>query len=397
MDKNSGRFHVSLPIISKSLANWEKKTSRSAKFKGKLEWVSNKHGVIYDWKIKLDYIELDLYTTLAWFTNNCNPFNIRKKLFKELEMKQCPRPSKTSNKLVILNKNQIKIVNDFFNNRQKYTSTIKNIVAILKGNNPGGEVKNPSSAEMIIDSIKNLKYKNFVILIDDLVMKKRDVYNENYDPYDVYEEYYQFSDPISFEEFCQLNPHLEIVFNWFQTSMTQEKYKRYLQGIKEFYKKYNSAIDIITKKCNLARSKYSNNVDKLLEIIENYNGHLPFGIPRDKLQKCHIEDVHHLKDLAIYAYRENKSYKEYIERIADPNNFIPLPEDIHRKFDKNYFTYDTNGHAYPIKIPEGEKFLNEYKDMQQYKQIPKDFLTKERIAYIKRRMEYINNFHLQSH
>ena len=433
MDKNSGRFHVSLPIISK---NYYDEKSEAAKFKGKLHWVSNQHGVIYDWKIEFDDIHLDQYTTLSWFKkigyldggDNC--FANREKLFSQLNLELIPRPNKKNkqeklnakqkeivnrffdtwnnyynntqiHKIITLKKNEIKKVNDFFNKRDKppkekkkgYNSTLNNIVAILKGSNPSGKVQKPNSAEMIIDPKEGIKYKNFVILIDDLVMKKKNYYTN----------YKATSKSISFNKFCELdeNGNLKLLFEESQESRNQDQYDIYLKGIKKYYDDYKDTIINVDREVNKYRSRYYKAVKKQLEQYKkDHNGDLPFKIhKRKKIMYCHIEEVHYLKDLVInYARtRQDNLYKKYLERIADPNNCIPLPYDIHREFDDYIFTYNINGEACPLNKDGWQQLLEYYPHMQQYKQIPKDFLTKERIAYIKRRMEYINNFHLQSH
>ena len=354
------RYKVKIPFIRKQFNK-----TKSAKYKGYLVFISNKHGVIYDWKINFKEIHIDIFTTKSWFFKKSSKFEIRKKLFNELGLKQLQRPLKNSNKIIKLNDFQVKITNEFFNNRNKYNSTIKNILAILKGNNPGGEAKKPSSAELIIDW--DLNTKNFIILIDDLIMKEKLKFNVAI----------LGSEVITFKKFIKLNKTLENAFDFMQQEKDEKNFKEYLSNIKDYYKKYNDNVKKVERIIKSERSKYSTNIDKT---INNF----PFQFKdKSQFQKCHIYEIHQIKEQMIYNLHEYKPIKNLKKMISDPQNFLPLTEEVHRKFDSNYFTYKLDGTIWPVNEL-GFEFIKNELD-KKYKKIDSFFLSKQRKKYLEYR------------
>ena len=363
-------YKFTIPIIRKDFNKTE-----SAKFKGDITFICNKDGIIYDWKINFKTLFLDQYTTPSWFIKKTkSKFKWREILFDKLGLKQIKRPPDKSNKLIELNDEQIEIVNDFLNNRETYNSTIKNIVGVLKGNSPVGEFSKAKAAEMIMDT-EDKTLSNFAILIDDLIINSL---NESL--FDVYDT---FAKEIKLGDFVKLNEYLEKVFKYMQKDKNQSEIKIYLTSIEDYVKKYKVDIKKANSIINSARRRFSENVDKQISL-------LPFDFKsKDQFQKAHIVQVQNIKDKIIYSIRENKSYDEYIQKIEDPNNFLPLPESIHRKFDANYFTYKDNGDIYAIN-EEGYKFINDPELLEpKYKHINDFFLNEKRKEYIRERNENI--------
>ena len=354
------RYHIEILIIRSDFNK-----TNSSKFKGTLNFVSNKYGVIFDWKITFDEVWIDLFTTKSWFKEKTTSFKRREALFNKLGLKQVERPSKSSNKLYKLNIEQIEQVNNYFNNRKEYNSTIKNILPILKGNNPGGEAKNPASGEMIIDT--NSSIKNFVILFDDLVMKKKVSYNVAMIG----------AEDISFEHFCELNKELHEAFKFMQQAKSFRDFSNYLNNIKEYYRKFNIDDKEAERIAKKARSRFSKNVEENIK-------ELPFGFTKSaQFQKCHIYEFHELRDKILEAIREQRSTKQFEEMIADPENFLPLPEEVHRKFDSDWFTYKTNGEIYALNEDGYNYVQKELRDV--FKVIPEKFLTERRKQYLEYR------------
>ena len=360
------RFTTSIPIIRKDFDK-----TKSAKFKGELSIVSNEHGIIYDWKIKLTEVAIDLMTTKSWFPpQKNNMFKIRRLLFNELGFKQIGRPNRSSNLIKKMNSEQLEIINKFINDRGKYKTTVKNIVTLFKGNNPTGEAASYKSAEMIIDSSEPTK--NFIILLDKLIMKNR----IDYDAVVI------GTKTIGYKDFFKLNPSLESAFNFMQRDKTEAEFSMYLSGIKEYYNMYNITIKEATKIASKARAKYSKNIDDKHE-------ELPFGLrDSNEFTKCHIYEFHDLRDEIVKAIREKRGYDKYEKMIKDPDNFVPLPNEIHRKFDLNYFTYKLNGEMWAINEL-GFEYINKYVD-EKYKKIPDFFMTPERKKYFDLRNKDIN-------
>jgi hypothetical protein len=286
-------------------------------------------------------------------------------LFDELNIYQEKRPNKNSNLIIKLNKNQIKIVNNFFNDRKKYNSTIKMIVGILKGNNPAGEAKKPSSAELVIDSKLNIK--NFTILIDDLMMKEKIEKTE-------FNSAILGAQKIKLEKFIELNDELKNAFKFMQKSKNNQEFQTYLSNIKDYYKKYNEHIKKVEKLIKNERAKYSRNIDKNVKFF-------PFKFKnKSQFQKAHIYPVHKIKEKMIYALRENKKYEKLIAMISDYQNFIPLEESHHRKFDSNYFTYKKNGKIKELS-KKGYDYIKNNVDKKYFK-IDFFFLNKKRKKYL---------------
>lgn len=359
-------FKVEIPITRKNYLK-----TNSAKFKGNLHIVCNKDGIVYDWKICLKEVFVDLNTTRSWFASKTKNFQRRENLFKELELKQEERKSSESHNLVKLNSKQLKKLNDFLNDRNKYDSTIKNIVALLKGNNPSGEAKNPQSAELIIDD--DSAFQNFVILLDDLMMKVKTDFSS----------VALGAEKISYETFAGLNDELHGAFKYMQNKKNLNSWVTYLDGIKKYYAKYNKKIILANNKANRARSQFSKNID--LNIHK-----FPFMLrSSNQFEKCHIVEFRHLRDQIIeLSGKENNDIDKYLNKIKDFENFLPLPNEIHRKFDANYFTYTLDGHIWPLKY-EGKKFIDEYVTKRFWK-IQSFFLTKKRKEYLNERNSMIH-------
>lgn len=369
MHKNDIYYMTHIPIIRKNFD-----TTNSAKFKGDISIISNEHGIIMDWKIIFHEVWIDTFTTPEWFKFKPSIFNYRNKIFELLDLKQVPRPRKTSNNLIKLTSEQVDKLNTFFNDRNVYSSTIKMIVGILKGNNPGGEAKKPSSAEMVINS-DQVNLKNFVILLDDLMFR----YKGNFESLNVWAK------EISLNDFTNLNSTVKKAFDFMQKSKSEIDFKIYLDNIKSYYKNYNNYARDGEKFAIEARKKYASAVE------EKYKGkQLPFNFSTSmQYQKCHIYEYHILRNKVIDSlYEDNKELmKKYLGMISDPENFLPLPEEIHRQFDKDLFTYKLNGEIYPID-EKGMEYVKNIVD-DKYKQIPFWFMTGKRKKYFEMRNQNI--------
>ena len=359
------RYYTEIPLIRKSY-----NSTKSARFKGMLKLVSNEMGVIYDWNINFESIDLDIMTTESWFVKKTSGFKRREELFMELGLNQIKRPERGSNKIVVLDSEQLGIVNNFINDRTKYNSTIKNVVQLLKGNNPGGEFSKYKSAELVIDT--HLPEKNFAIMIDKLVMKKGVEFAA----------VRMGAETIKYKDFFSLNESIKEAFSFIQKDNDESLFGHYIDGINQYYKEFNVIVSDADRVAKKARAKYSTNIDKENEV-------LPFGfVDKGQYQKCHIYEFHDLRDEIINALKEKKSYEKYVRMIQDPENFIPLPNEVHRKFDGNYFTYKINGDMWAIN-EDGYDYINKFID-DKYKKIPEFFLTKKRKEYLELRNKNIN-------
>lgn len=126
-------------------------------------------GIFLDWNVNFKTVIIEQYCT------NPDPitsgykysFKIRQELFPQLGIENIQRTSKRkeSSKVIIVNNEQLKVFNEYFNSN-KYKSTFKNIIAIIQGSNPSGERSNPESAYWLFYDEKDIENKfNFNILI----------------------------------------------------------------------------------------------------------------------------------------------------------------------------------------------------------------------------------------
>jgi hypothetical protein len=146
----------------------------------------------------------------------------------------------------------------------------------------------------------------------------------------------------------------------------------YKKSIKSYYNKYNIDINKAYLIAKRRRSKFYTNIDKRVK-------YFPFGFKsKDQFQKCHIYEYHILRDKIVECIRNNSNYERYALMIEDENNFLPLPEDIHRKFDAGYFTYNNGNMKYLNE--KGKKFINSFVS-NEFKNISSSFLNKKRLMY----------------
>ncbi len=167
--------------------------------------------------------------------------------------------------LINIEGEDLKKINGFLNNRSEYFSTIKNIVAFLKGSNPAGEAKKPKAAEMIVDtSVTSLELiENFVILLDKLMIEK----NHRDWKTNLFDAYFVGAEEIDFLDFIKLNDQLYEAFKYMQKAKDPIGFKIYLGSIKAYYMKYNNLVSRATKIVESARGKYVRKIDKSLKIM----------------------------------------------------------------------------------------------------------------------------------
>ncbi len=356
-------YKVELPIIRRNYNE-----TNAAKFKGILTLYTNEFGIVYNWKINFSELYIDLYTTKSHVLKKTPGYLRRKELFGRLNLEQEIRPSQSSNKLVKVNDKDLEIVNEYFNNRKLYKSTIKNIVGTLKGNNPGGEYKKPDSAEMIVDSCT---VTNFTILIDDLIVLS----NHECDTYEL------LAKTISIDEFINITEKVKDFFEWMQCAKESDTFRFYREALKKYVKEYKIDINDVEAVAKKERAKYGLNVDL-------YHKQFPFGFTsKTEFQKCHIYDVWRIKDDMLVAKRNGKDWLEVAKEISDPENFIPLVEAAHRQFDRQNFTYTDDGIIAPINAA-GREFLEKYLD-DKFRHIDSNFITEGVKKYLEKRNKSI--------
>ncbi|PZW01384.1 MAG4270 family putative restriction endonuclease [Metamycoplasma auris] len=396
---------------TKSLDNAK---SNSAKASGWIDFFIDKtlkFPFVEYWYINFDYVELDLLTTKSWFevkngrykTN----FRARKSLFDNLNLLQKPRKCLNDNELYRLNMIELSKLNYWFNT--KYTSTLKNIISILKGNNAGGSFKNPNSAEIYITNLNEVNYvykNNLIIFLDEITYKTNNINFNNYSIFNLNHNN-TYNDMDQFIGFLENNTILEsykllLDFTKLTTNNKKENIVQYKNRkvnfesqssfILEKIKSNKFDIKTIDKAISKERAKLANKSIIVFEQINKYSyekAHiLDVKFIRSKLQEIALSLRNKLSSITNEEIQENYKYKEILNSISDVENILNLPTQIHDWFDKNYFTYNKKGQY--VKL---ESEIDIDLDIEELKcsLIQKSKLSPRRIYYILQRNLKRNN------
>lgn len=399
-------------ILNFETKSFSNKNSTSAKAKGKLIIYMYKDGwVIRDWNIEFSYLEIDIYTTPKWFEkeNKNSNFRKRKSLFdyifnnaiKSNKVEQIKRVSRSENKLIKLNEEEINKTNIWFNNNYKNEKgTLKNIISILKGNNAGGSFKNVNSAEIYISDLKkeNNKYKWNLIMFMDLIMNNinkqnlTDLFsNDILNNFDV-QNSDQFIDKIlSWNSIINLGEILDLTSNQ-NIFNRKEKYMNVEKFIKDI--KYNKIINnFINNKVQKERNVASQINVLIFNKIKNESGIIDENI---NYENAHIYNISSIKkelfQYTLKARKNNESLKheeiantnkfqKILKQASDINNLLNLEKNFHTNFDKNFYTYEENGNIKILKS--GFQLNNLLKN--NYSIIPANKLTNSMKHYIRKR------------
>ncbi|WP_427867463.1 MAG4270 family putative restriction endonuclease [Mycoplasmopsis arginini] len=405
----------SFDFISK---NYYNNNSKSSKFKGKIDLLfSEDENFILYWEIKFTELAIDLYTTKSWFKEKNKNFRYRENLLEYIN-KMCnknysqeERPKKISNKTIFLGSDELRFVNQWFNSKE-YQSTLKNIIAIIKGNNPCGSAKNPNNSEMIWDiseeKTRFSKYKNnLIMLLDDIFY-----FDRRYSEIDK-DDLKQFRE---FEISQDLHNWLDKILNENNQGSIKEEIRNYIKFINSEIENKKNTIENFSKRIkqeinetkvlfNEAKKQIKAERSRVSTITVNVFG------DSDASENAHIYQIkdinydiekelekmlNNFKKNSISKHSNNNIFKCYKDKISlefdrimkkfklyvtDKDNLLNLTATVHRLYDKDYFYYDESGKIILLKkIKENDRILIEL-----YKQIPKNCLSKKRKEYIRLR------------
>lgn len=146
---------------------------------------------------------------------------------------------------------------------------------------------------------------------------------------------------------------------------------QFKQNIKQECKDW----DDLNTKIQKYRRSYKENIQKEYEKIDLNNYCENFFYPgcRQEWQYAHIKSVWLIKK----EFLKHKDWKKLQKEITDPNNFLPLPPDIHKMFDSNQIWWNIDGKLERKKI----KF-QESENLKYFESIRENFLN-SRLEYIK--------------
>lgn len=398
------------------ILQFKKSGKNSASFSGKLYFIYDSiSGFIKSWKWSIEEALIDLFTTEAHFGTKQG--NKRQKFLfsinKNFQMKK--RIKKTQHDLMSLNQDEIENLNKYLNSQD---ITIKNVIYLIKGSNPSGEVLRPSSAELksklkfqneIIDS-------NFAIFFNNFSLDKKNYFRtsweedfdenskENY--LDVLNEIdEEKKDKTSKRERVLKGKIIDLFFepsNFEESILTkQEINKKFKNWQEKLQKRLTEATNYIGKINELVkkeRTKYSAILQKDFDYYKVWN------LSKYETQKCHIISYKYIKNWAIkyvlfnLQRKEsnldviNEKLQEKLNWISNPKNFLNFPNELHRIFDKDKFNYDsksgflieTTKEELISKLPNFKDLINKY-----FYIIEQKYLDEERKYFLKKRQEII--------
>lgn len=151
-----------------------------------------------------------------------------------------------------------------------------------------------------------------------------------------------------------------------------------IMDMEETIRDSNKKLSEIDKKIKRARSKASKMKINVFKREKGYS-----------YENAHILDVAIIRNKLIELIDENKQlddaeFLNLFDYITDENNMLNLQTQVHKWFDKGFFSFNKNGEITKTK---NDFDINEYNELGFYKTIPKDKLTDERINYINLRNE----------
>lgn len=364
--------------------NYCDKSSKSAKAKGIIYFVVDIDNLwtIVDSKIDFHEVWFDSYQTASHFSvkNKSDAFKFRDAFCKENNWKLEERPGGSKHNLHELNQAQLNSFNVKINKYLR-TKTLKGLISILKGNNPGGSIEKPRNSEFIVVDKNGNKYYNFPILFDSISYITHEK-NRKWEILKYSDDFFEHFNDGSMNNSQEMqNFHKMLEHKHYESSIKSEQRK----SIKKQIQELNGKISVQTA-IKKYRSKYYEEVGKLHIKAFEYEG---------KTEKCHIYNVEWVKEQIMNELKNNKStysakeiqdnFKNNLEVISDKYNYLNLSPNFHRLFDRYLISYDSeNGQL--VKLSED---FNSYNDESKtFSNINKEFL-KHCSKYLKQRQDKI--------
>lgn len=308
-------------------------TEKFSKMKAKLELLYSWSGVFHDWRIEFDNCIIDKLTTASWFKGNNTKYKIRESLFNFIEIgKQGIRKNKRESELHELSPMQLKLLSDFFNDNEKYNSTIYNIITFLKGSNPSGAYKN-ARASQIWECSTNNEY-NIHIFLKCFIVKKSPYSRgkkENALAWDKAEK----SNWVENIEGYLNEPERERLKKIFYQLNQNNSQKNILQIAKSESKKLAEDLIKHTKEIDEKAKKERGNY---IRNIMNEFGSLSNAFEKcwnieanekASIDRSHIVPVSYVKKQLLNNWENKEKREGLFHKISDPYNFLPIDKICH--------------------------------------------------------------------
>ncbi|VEU76932.1 MAG4270 family putative restriction endonuclease [Mycoplasmopsis columbina] len=324
-------------------------------FKANLTCYFSQFGSLLYWNIELlENTTLDLCSTPNWFKNKNHNFEQRNIFLQLLNYKQIPRKTRSSKENIVLNSNELKILNKWF--KEEYFGSIKNIGALLKGNNPAGSYHQPFSSE-IKTNIKKIE-NNLIMFIDILNTSLTKEIKKMVNTKQLNLDNYLSEKPMEFEEFINSlddNSAIKATFEFVESekvlslknTIERKKFNELKKLIKSKIDNFSQIEEYVANECTKARSK----LKKIVQIFQwekfmkTENAHIypVYLIKRETLDFLKNEYLKNQSDF----FREKLNFlikklnlNNKLSEIYDINNFLNLPPNLHKLYDTKKFFWD---------------------------------------------------------
>lgn len=367
----------------------KKSIAKAASYNGTLYLKNTDKSIIIDYYIIFKEVEIDLKTTPSWFQKKTNSFRLREELFSYLGLpKQQIRNEQTEHNLRKLDKKELEKFNEFINSKARYKTTIKNLVGVIKGSNPSGEIKKPEASQIIIDS-EDSKYRNFVLLVDVLI-ERNNIKDGAKDEYlakilNNIEAWKSFKKR-DINEFFNNISLLRTIMNSLQESQNEEQKQEIYNEISSYIENNSWKRKWIDKKISQKRREYTKNVKEK---------DMFYGTKKINYEeRCHILNVSWIKEMiqneaaelsTVEDCKRNRKIKELLEDISNEHNYLNLPATEHTWFDTYIFTYSKDGKITLLKRGISIEDIN-----TKYREIDPNKLTDKTKQYIEQRNKYLD-------
>lgn len=318
---------------------------------------------IHDYKIKFQQIYITPYTTPAHQITKPSSLLMRKNFLLQLGMQNSFENIKPKKYTLITNNKTIDKINEWsFHNRWNDIQ-FQQIEYLLRGSNSSGQGNGKGYLKLTYKGQKHVF--GFFIKELNIYNKIKNVYT-NISYKQVWDKYKDFNTldkkAISFDTWMDSEKRLRDLFTEFVCSP-----KEWKQIKEDFRKKFQKLINEyigLEKIISNYRQEYSKNIERKYQNLINEF----FNINYSKNDYAHIKPVWYIKK----EFLENK--KDIIlKQISNPNNFLPLPSDVHRMYDDYYFYWNVNGSLITI---DNHNFSNDdIKRISGFNQINKNMLT----------------------
>lgn len=318
-------------------------------------------GRIHDYKIEFKSAEVECVTTKSHENKNVHRTNFRVEIFKRIGVNHSFGGTKHH---VLLNNEQIKKWNEYFD-EQWHNETFQNIIYIVVGCNASGEgIPESSNAKT------NIEGKEYAI---GFLLKALNISKET-NSFD-YADKWQTSPSIDFSVWIKKNQFIYESFQKFNSYTKRNEWKKDYETLKKKFSLYMKEKRELDEKIRNERMVYEKNCKQIyLSLYEFWSK----NINLDK-EFAHIYPVKQIRKNYLKTKNEND-----LKEISDKENCLPLSPDIHTRYDKYFFYWNTQGKL--------EKIKKEVTDgIEKFENIPNEQLTTKKIFYLDKYIKYLKD------